>query len=324
MRETIAGESEQHAVSQDSDTPAIRTSELSKRYGSSVLALDALSMTVNRGEIFGFLGPNGAGKTTTIRLLLDLIRPTSGRAEIFGLDCRSQSLEVRRRVGYLPGELSLYEGKGAREMLGLFASLREGQVSWDYVEHLCSELDVPMNVPSRELSHGNRQKLGIVIALMAKPDLIILDEPTTGLDPLMQRHVLDMLRDARDQGRTVFFSSHILPEVEDICDRVGIIRRGRLITVEGVESLKGKGLQRVRMGFASPVPIEEFSALEGVRVIDHDGADLHVEVAGEIDPLIKAAARHHVVSFDTERPTLEEVFMAYYEEGAKVEEATRA
>ncbi len=292
--------------------PAIQTLGLTKRYGSSVLAVDSLSFTVNRGEIMGFLGPNGAGKTTTIRLILDFIRPTSGRALVFGLDCRRNSLAVHRRVGYLPADLRLYGNLTGRSLLRLFAGLRPGEVEWSYVESLCQMLDISLDRRVGDLSHGNRQKVGLVLALMHHPDLLILDEPTTGLDPIVHHVVLDLLREVRAQGRTVFFSSHVLPEVEQLCDRVAIIREGRLVAVERVDILKGRRLLQMRLAFAEPVPPDGFAQLPGVRILSHSNSSVHLEVAGEVDPVIKAAARYHVVAVETIQPSLEEVFMAYY------------
>ncbi|MFH1140444.1 MAG: ABC transporter ATP-binding protein [Chloroflexota bacterium] len=313
-----------HSNGQIQKAPAIEIRGLRKRYASGVLALDSLTMAAKTGEVFGFLGPNGAGKTTTIRLLLDLIRPTAGQAFIFGLDCHRRSLEVRQQVGYLPGELALYENSRGRRLLDLFASLRPGQVSREHVDRLCQRLNVELNVPIGHLSHGNRQKVGLVLALMARPRLLILDEPTTGLDPLMQHQVLDILREARADGATVFFSSHVLSEVEQICDRVGFIRQGRLVAVEEVASLRRRTMQRLRITFSEAVPHDAFASLSGVRLMASTDRKVEMEVMGNVDPVVKAAARYHVESLETERPTLEEVFMAYYEREAVVPgEATR-
>ncbi|MBI4297069.1 MAG: ABC transporter ATP-binding protein [Chloroflexi bacterium] len=269
-------------------------------------------MTVRKGEIFGFLGPNGAGKTTTIRLLLDLIRPTGGQALVFGLDCQRRSQEVRERVGYLPGELNLYQNTHGRRLLEMFGSLRQGQVPWDYVHGLCQRLKVDLETPVGHMSHGNRQKVGLTLALMARPDLLILDEPTTGLDPLVQRQVMEVLREASAQGATVFFSSHVLPEVEQICDRVGFIRQGRLIAVEEVTSLHRRRLQRLTISFATTIPADAFASLPGVRLLQGTDRMVQLEVTGDIDPVVKVAARYPIASLDTERPTLEEEFLAYY------------
>ena len=296
----------------DGELPALETQGLTKRYSPSVLALDSLTLTVRRGEIVGFLGPNGAGKTTTIRLLLDLIRPTAGRALVFGLDCQRDSVAARHHIGYLPSDRQLYRGLTGRHLLRLFASLRPRQVDWGYVEGLCRSLDLSLERRVGDLSRGNRQKVGLVLALMHRPDLLILDEPTTGLDPLVQRQVLDLLRDVRAEGRTVFFSSHNLPEVEHICDRVAFIREGRLMAVEEVHRLRSRRVQRIRFTFAEPVPADGVASLPGVRLLQCDGTSVHLEVAGAVDPVVKAAARYRVVALETVQPTLEEVFMAYY------------
>lgn len=293
--------------------PAIQTIGLSKTYSpSSVLALDSLDMTVHQGEIFGFLGPNGAGKTTTIRLLIDLVRPTLGRALILGMDCNKSSLQVRQRVGYLSGEVSLYPNFSGRKLIKLFAALRPEQVSQEYVTHLCQRLDVDLDTPLGRLSQGNRQKVGLILALMPQPDLLILDEPTTGLDPLVQHQLLDCLKDAKSEGRTVFFSSHVLSDVEEICDRVGIIREGRLAAVEQVQALKKRRVQQIRMEFAEPVQPGNFSSLEGVRLLEYKDMAIHLEVTGEPDAVVKVASRYHVVSLESEQSSLDEVFMGYY------------
>lgn len=299
-------------LSRQAILPAIQTLGLTKRYGSSVLAVDSLTLTVNRGEIMGFLGPNGAGKTTTIRLLLDFIRPTSGRALVFGLDCRRDSVAAHRHVGYLPADLRLYNNLSGRRLLRLFASLRPGEVDWSYVESLCQLLDVPLDRRVGDLSHGNRQKVGVVLALMHRPGLLILDEPTTGLDPIVHHVVLDLLREVRAQGRTVFFSSHVLSEVEQICDRVAIIRQGRLVAVEKVDTLKARRFLQLRLTFAEPVPSDGFAQLPGVRILNHSDSSVHLEVAGDVDAVVKLAAKYHVVALETVQPSLEDVFMAYY------------
>lgn len=278
-----------------------------------MLALNSLNISVRQGEIFGFLGPNGAGKTTTIRLLMDLIRPTSGHAMILGIDCNKSSLQVRQRVGYLPGELKLYPNLSGHKLIKLFTSLRPERVSREYVMYLCQRLNVDLDTPSARLSHGNRQKIGLVLALMSQPDLLILDEPTTGLDPLVQYQVLDCLREARAEGRTVFFSSHVLPDVEQICDRVGIIRQGCLVAVEEIQSLLKKRVQRIWIKFAEPIQPQTFSSLTGVRLLEFTDMAVHLEVSGEPDAVVKAASRYRVIYLESEQPSLEDVFMAYYQ-----------
>lgn len=299
----------------EANVPAVAMDLLSKRYGSGPLALDSLSLEVQRGEIFGYLGPNGAGKTTTIRLMLDLIRPTSGNAKVFGFDCNTQGIEVRRRVGYLSGELSLYWGYTGKRLLDFYASLRPNHIDWNYITDICTRLDVALDKPIGHLSHGNRQKVGLVIALMSQPDLLILDEPTSGLDPLAQHQVLEILREVRAQGRTVFFSSHNLPEVERICDRVAIIRGGHLVAVERVEALTAQHVHRIQLNFAAAVQGDRFATLPGVQVLEqaNDANTVRLEITGEMDAVIKEAARHHVISIEAEQPSLEEAFLALYE-----------
>lgn len=287
---------------------AILTQDLTKYYGRRRGIL-GLSLEVERGEIFGFLGPNGAGKTTTIRLLLDLLRPTSGQAFVLGRPLPSGSLEVRRRVGYLPGELAFYEELSGLAFLRYLAALRGG-VDWDYVRLLAERLELDLTRPIRTLSKGNRQKLGLVQAFMHRPELLILDEPTSGLDPLAQRTFQELVREAVREGATVFLSSHVLSEVQALCDRVGIVREGRLVAVEEVGRLQG--LRRVRVRFAGPVPEEAFSVLPGLRDVRVEGSWLTATVLGSPDPLIKALARYEVQDLTVEEPDLEELVLAYY------------
>ena len=296
--------------SQSRSDPIIRTAGLTRRYGK-VVALSGLDLDVVRGEVFGYLGPNGAGKTTTIRILLDLIRPTSGAAHLFGRDSRRDGLAIRRRVGYLPGELELYENLTGRQFLSYIASLRGG-VEWAYVSRLAERFASDLHPHIRTLSHGNRQKLGLIQAFMHRPELIILDEPTVGLDPLMQQEFYALVAEAKQAGQTVFLSSHVIPEVERTCDRVGILRGGRLITVERISDLKEKAIRRVEIRFASPVPPEAFAWLPGTREMQVVGALLRCSVSGSIDPLIKAAARFEVAEINSQEPSLEELFLTYY------------
>jgi ABC-2 type transport system ATP-binding protein len=298
------------ASTQSRNEPVIRTAGLTRHYGRLV-ALSGLDLDVVRGEVFGYLGPNGAGKTTTIRILLDLIRPTSGAAQLFGRDSRSDGLAIRRRVGYLPGELQLYENLTGRQFLTYIASLRGG-VEWAYASRLAERFACDLRPRIRTLSHGNRQKLGLIQAFMHRPELLILDEPTVGLDPLMQQEFYALIADAKGAGQTVFLSSHVIPEVERTCDRVGILRGGKLITVERISALKEKAIRRVEIRFASPVPPEAFAWLPGTREMQVAGALLRCSVSGSIDPLIKAAARFEVVEINSQEPSLEELFLTYY------------
>jgi ABC-2 type transport system ATP-binding protein len=294
-------------------TAAIRTEGLTKRYGRHP-AITELNLTIERGEIFGYLGPNGAGKTTTIRVLLDAIRPTAGRAEILGLDSHAQCVEVHRRTGYLPGDISLYDTLTGREHLAYFAHLRGG-VDWGYVEQLVKRFDLDLSRPIRHLSKGNRQKVGLVQAFMHRPELLILDEPTSGLDPLVQQEFQRLLLDVKKEGGTVLLSSHVLSEVERVGDRVGILRSGRLILTGEVDEIKAKARRRLEVRFGAPVSAESFQALPGVQVRGLDNGTAVFDVEGSMDPLVKALARFEVTSLSSHEPDLEEIFLEYYRGG---------
>ena len=291
--------------------PAIETEALTRDYGP-VRALDGLDLRVEQGEVFGFLGPNGAGKTTTIRVLLDLIRPTAGRASVMGFDSKRDSMEVRRRTGYLPGDLRLYEGMTGRVYLDFFASLRPGQVDPAYLRRIVDLLDLDLSKHVRAYSKGNRQKLAIVLALMHQPDVLLLDEPTSGLDPLVQHDVWSLLEEAAASGRCVFFSSHVLSEVERICHRVGIIREGRLVAVEEVEKLKGRSVHILEVTFAEPVPEAAFAST-GFDIVRRDDNTVRLHVRDNLDEMIKAISRYPIVDLRTEQTSLEDLFLTYYQ-----------
>ena len=295
-------------------TPVV-TEGLTKDYGPK-RALDGLDLEVRAGEIFGFLGPNGAGKTTTIRLLLDVIRPTAGRALVLGEEPGPAGPALRRRIGYLPGEFTADGRQTVRELLEYLGNLRGG-VAGSRIRALAERLELDLDSLFRRLSRGNRQKVGVVQALMHEPELLILDEPTTGLDPLKQHDFLALLREARDAGQTVFMSSHVLSEVQHVADRVGIIREGQLVAVEGVEALRERAMRRVRITFDEPVPVEAFQGLPEVNDLHIDGATLTCRVAGRPDALVKAAARFTVTSLTAEEADLEELFFAYYRSGGE-------
>ena len=293
---------------------AISIQGLSKSYGR-VQALRGLDLSVQRGEIFGFLGPNGAGKTTTIRCLLDLIRPQQGEIRILGLDPRRSPVEVRACCGYLPGELNVDDNLTVKETLRFFISLRRGQAEWKTAQALAERLDLDLSRQVKNLSKGNKQKVGLVQALMHRPQLLLLDEPTSGLDPLVQQTVLELVAEARREGATVFFSSHILSEVQAIAERVGIIRQGTLVEVAQTADLLRRSLRRLRLRFAGPVDPAGLLAVPGVTLLAQAAPDsLHLEVAGEMDALVKALAAYPLQDLETERPSLEEVFLAYYRE----------
>jgi ABC-2 type transport system ATP-binding protein len=288
----------------------VSTSNLTKYYGKQ-RGIEAVNMEVKRGEVFGYLGPNGAGKTTTIRILLDFIRPSSGSVSVFGFDSRNGSVEARRHIGYLPGELSMYGNLTGHELLRYVASLRGG-FELTYAVELAKRMDCDLTRRLKTLSHGNRQKLGLIHAFMHKPPLIILDEPTIGLDPLMQQEFYRLIEEARDDGRTVFLSSHILPEVERVCDRVGIIRSGKLAAIETIETLKSHAVRRLEIHFASTVPANSFQSITGVRDLAVSENVLKCIVTGSLDSLIKAVSKYEVVNVISHEPSLEEVFLTYY------------
>lgn len=296
---------------------AIRTTALVKRYGRD-RGLDGLDLEVRRGEVYGFVGPNGAGKTTTIRLLLDLLRPTSGEVEVLGEQPRHAGVALRRRVGYLPGDFVVNGRQSGAELLGHLAHLRGG-VPAQRITALAARLDLDLDRRIRSLSKGNRQKLGLVQAFMHDPELLVLDEPTSGLDPLLQQEFLVMVGESRAAGQTVFMSSHVLSEVQRASDRVGFVRDGRMVGVEPVERLRERAVRRVEIAFdGDPGAVDdaalarEFAALPGVSEVSVEGGVLRCRLHGRADPLVRAAAGHSVASLLAEEPDLEELFLAYY------------
>ncbi len=289
---------------------AIRTEGLSKMYGKRH-GLVSLDMAVETGEVYGFLGPNGAGKTTTIRILLDVIRATTGRASVLGLDPRTDSVAIRRKVGYLPGDFVVDGRQTGRQLLDHLAALRGG-VPNRRVTLLADRLGLDLSVPIKTLSKGNRQKLGLVQSFMHEPELLILDEPTSGLDPLVQREFQQMAREAIAGGQTVFMSSHVLSEVQAIVDRVGIIRNGRMVAVDRVEELRQRAVRRVQVHFDQPVTLDGFSTLEGVADLSVDENTMTCTLAGRADAFIKALARYPVASILSEEPDLDDIFFEYY------------
>ena len=292
-------------------TDVIRTERLAKVYGRR-RGLDGLDLDVREGEIYGFLGPNGAGKTTTIRILMDLIRPSSGTAAILGQDPRDGGPALRRRLGYLAGDFVVDGGQSSRELLTHLAHLRGG-VAQQRIEQLADRLDLDLSVRIRSLSKGNRQKVGLVQALMHEPELLILDEPTSGLDPMLQQIFLGLAREAKAGGQTVFMSTHVLSEAQQTVDRVGIIRDGRMVAVESVEALRRRAVRRVEIRFDEPVRPDAFIGLENVLDVATDGPVLRCRLAGRADALVKAAARYPVDSIVIEEPDLEELFFTYYQ-----------
>jgi ABC-2 type transport system ATP-binding protein len=293
------------------------TNKLTKRFKKFV-AVDALDLDVWRGEIFGFLGPNGAGKSTTIRMLLGLIRPSSGTAHIFGQDIRKHGTEVRRRIGYMPGELALYENLTPLQLFEYSASLY-GVDDTSFAVTLAERLAVTkLESPIGSLSQGNKQKVGIVTALLHRPQLAILDEPTNALDPLIRHELYGILQDAKEEGMTIFLSSHVLAEAERICDRVAIIRDGKLTRVGTVDELKAIAPRRMRISFGEYVPVDEFQDLPGVtnaHVVDGDDRVVELLVRENMDEVVKIASHHPVNDFRSEDISLEDIFLGYYEAG---------
>ena len=297
----------------------VETKDLTKTY-NGFTAVDSLSLRIEEGEIFGFLGPNGAGKTTTIRCLLDLIRPDGGTLRVLGIDPQADPAAVQARTGYLPGELALDPNMTAEGALRYFHALRGNKVDWVFVRQLTTRLDLPLKRPIKNLSHGNKQKVGVVQALMHRPELLLLDEPTLGLDPLMQHEVLRLITEAKANGATILFSSHIMSEVEAVAERVAIIRKGVVVEVAEPATLINRALRRANVRFKQPVDISPLANVPGVTVLSQDaGTSVLLQVEGEMDDLIKALAAFPVSDFETERPSLEEIFLAYYEDDQKEE-----
>lgn len=295
-----------------SDNIAIRVKDLEKFYGK-VHALRGIDIEVKRGEVYGFLGPNGSGKTTAIRCMLDLIRPQAGSISVLGLNPQKEPEAIKERVGYLPGELHVDENMTARQVFRLFNRLRGNRSDWFFIEELSERLKLELRSPIRNFSKGNKQKVGVVQALMHKPELLLLDEPTGGLDPLMQQEVLRMLVEAQENGSTVFFSSHIISEVQTIADQVAIIREGKIVEVAETAALLNRSMRQVRIRFQQPTKAEDLYEIPGVELLaKDDNMGILLQVEGQMDALIKTLAKYPVNDFETERATLEEIFLAYY------------
>jgi ABC-2 type transport system ATP-binding protein len=293
------------------ENPVIHTEDLTKHYGE-VKALVDLNLDIPAGEIFGFLGPNGAGKTTTIRTLLDEIRPTSGTASILGLDTHKKSVEIRKHIGYLPGDLAMYPGLTGRDTLTFFANLRGG-VDWSYVDSLAERFNADLSRKVGDLSSGNRQKVGLIQAFMNRPEVLIMDEPSTGLDPLMQREFQTLLRETAKNGCCVFLSSHTLSEVQHVADRVGIIREGRLVAVEFVSQLMNKSIRRIELDFDTPVDIGVFEAVPGTRDISVEGPRVILSYDGKMEDMLRVVMdKYELMDIRTQEADLEEIFLTYY------------
>lgn len=294
----------------------IRTSGLTKRYpGSKSKALDKLTIAIAAGEVYGFLGANGAGKSTTIRLLMNFLQPTAGTAQICGLDCVKDSVEVKRKVGYLAGDVALYGKATGQELLTMLSRL-QGNVDTKELRSLASRFDADLTKPISTLSKGNKQKIGIIQAFMHKPDVLILDEPTSGLDPLMQEVFYDLVKERSSQGAAVFVSSHNLNEVRHMCDRVGIIRNGVLLTQKSVSEMDAAAKQQFVITFADAVP-SELQDIADIHIIAKNTTTVTLHVAGSLTPLLKILARHHVIGLQSEQLDLEQAFLQFYGKGAK-------
>lgn len=289
----------------------IEISEFSKWYSGKILAVDKLNLSIGAGEIFGFIGPNGAGKTTTIRTLIGHLKASSGRVALFEKDAWREGANIRHRIGYLPGDLYLYKKVSTRNLISYFDRLRGINTSANS-KLLSKRFDLDLDRPIGELSKGNRQKAGLLQALSHDPDLLILDEPTTGLDPLLQQEFLDIISQFRDQGRTVFLSSHLLDEVERVADRIGLIQDGRLARIGTVDELRAEARQSIEIRFDQPVSSEEFLNLEGLSNLNIDGNTLKCVTIGSMDSLVKAAAKYTVTYIRSESQDLEELFLDMY------------
>src|SRR5437763_12870740 len=300
--------------------PVIVIDNFSKSYGK-IQAVKGISMRVEQGEIFGFLGPNGAGKTTTIRCMLDVIRPTSGTIRVLGLDAQRDKLALHQYIGYLPGDVRLPGNMTGKQIINYFSRLQGREPV--LLKDLVARFDVEMKRPLKGYSKGMRQKIGIVLAFMCDPQVLILDEPTSGLDPLLQKVFNEFLLEEQARGKTIFMSSHIMSEVEKVCHRIAVIRKGELVTVEEVETLREKAGQRVTVEFGDPVTEEELTRIPGVSMVRQSNGHYQFNVSGSMDPLIKALSRHEVIRLQVEEAPLEEVFLKFYEEPEKTTTVTR-
>ena len=291
---------------------AIEVKSMIKSYGK-VKALCGIDLEVQSGEIFGFLGPNGAGKTTTIRCLLDMIRPDEGSIRIFGINPQMDPVAVQALAGYLPGEVQYYENMTAERQLRFYADMRNGQADWKYVQELAERLSLNMKQAIKNQSKGNKQKIGVIQALMHHPKLLLLDEPTSGLDPLMQQEVLTLLREANSAGATIFFSSHIMSEVESLAKRVAIIRLGEIVETAETSILTGRSIRQVAVRLKRPVSIQGIKNVPGVTILDgSDETSYTLQVTGDMELLVKALGDYPILDLETKHPSLEETFLSYY------------
>lgn len=294
---------------------ALQTTHLGKNYGSLAALVD-LNLTIEAGEVFGFLGPNGAGKTTAIRVLMDEIRASAGSASILGFDTHRDSVELRRKVGYLPSDLSLYPNLTGADLITFFSNLRGG-VAQVVIDQLVERLQAQMTKKIGDLSSGNRQKIGIIQAFMSAPEFLILDEPSAGLDPLIQRELQTMIREVADRGGAVFLSSHTLAEVQRVADRVGIIRQGTLIALESIASLRAKGIRKIEFELVAEPDPQIFTGIAGIRDLLIERNRVFVSLEGAIDSLLSVITQNcTLLDMSTNEADLEEVFLTYYHDAS--------
>lgn len=292
--------------------PAISLQKLTKRYGSS-RGVNDITLKVEKGEVFGFLGPNGAGKTTTIRMLMDFIRPSSGAAKILGLDCQGEPTQIHRRVGFLAGDMEMDPRLTGRQYLEYVSNLRGG-VPWSKTQLLIDRLQCETDRKIRKLSRGNKQKIALVSALMGDPDLLILDEPTSGLDPIMQSEFNTIIREHRAKGKTAFISSHDLSEVQQICDRIGFIREGKLIAVQPLKELTRQALKKVSLTLTTKPNRQTFEKIKFVSNVTVEGKTVHLQLHGNVMPLLKTLSSQKIKDLSIEDANLEDIFMSLYED----------
>ena len=293
------------------DTSVITIDSVTKSYGD-VLAVDNLSLNVEKGEIYGFLGPNGAGKTTTIRTILNFITPSKGKISVFGLDSVNDSVKIKKILGYLAGDIALFENMKGVDLLQYMTKLGKDS-DWNYIEELVERFEAVLDRKIGTLSKGNKQKLGLIQALMHKPDLIILDEPTSGLDPLMKKVFYELIMEIKDTGRTVFFSSHDLTEVQKICDRAGFVKNGKLIAVETINQSLELNVRRYSVRFSNPANIDILTEIPNITDTEVEDTTMSFTIMGEVGPVLKALAAHNPVDLTEEETNLEDIFMRYYD-----------
>ncbi len=292
--------------------PSIAISNLTKRYtGADIKALDDVSLAVQPGEVYGFLGPNGAGKSTAIRILMNFIQPSDGHVEILGHDSVKDSVVIKKSVGYLSGDSAVYPRMTGQQFLDYMHDLQPA-IKKSYIAELAKRMHADLNKKLGELSRGNRQKIGIIQAFMHQPQVIILDEPSSGLDPLMQEVFYELIKESKQRGAAIFMSSHILSEVQKVCDRVGIIREGKLIGERNIDEMASEAAQTFDIAFKGKAPLAALKQVKGVRIISHDKNQVTIHMHGPLSPLFNLLGREDVVGIDAHRLDIEEMFMRYY------------